>query len=204
MSRPRRPLHIEPSAFDSIEGAVDPALRLQLAHDSARALMTRIRESSDSETVERVLTYTREHGVDELAEMWAEAPAHSLPGALWRLWVIHASIISDPDVTSHAYRRGVEELNTIDEVVAGARQPTGPDDIRDLADDILRGAFTGDLADALDRAAAYCRIQGHGVTTLIGSTEIGSSSLLERAVVLSDFARDLAASAALARRNALM
>jgi hypothetical protein len=204
MTRPRRPLHLEPRAFDAFEGAVDPALRLQLAHDSAGALLARVRVAADPETVARVLAYTREHGVAELAEMWADAPAHSLPGALWRLWVIHASIVSDPETTAHAFRRGVDDLDTIDEVVAGARRPTGPDDIRDLADDILRGAFTGDLADALERAAAYCRIEAHGITTLIGAAEIGSSALLERAVVLADFARDFHACAGLARTGRLI
>jgi hypothetical protein len=204
MTRPRRPLHLEPRAFDAFEGAIDPALRLQIAHDSAGALLARVRVAADPETVERVLAYTREHGVAELAEMWADAPAHSLPGALWRLWVIHASIVSDPETTAHAFRRGANDLDTIDEVVAGARRPTGPDDIRDLADGILRGAFTGDLADALERAAAYCRIEAHGITTLIGAAEIGSSALLERAVVLADFARDFHACAGLARAGRLI
>ena len=203
MTKPKRPRHLDPSAFDAFEGATDPAMRLQLAHDSASALLARVRTSNDPETVERVLAYTRENGVEELAEMWADAPAHSLPGALWRLWVIHASIVADPDMTAHAYRRGASELDTIDTVVAGARQPTGPDDIRALADDILRGAFTGDLSDALDRASAYCRIEAHGVTTLVGATEIGNSATLERAVVLADFARDLHASAMLARAGRL-
>ncbi len=203
MSKPRRPLHLDPQAFDSFEGAIDPAMRLQLAHDSARALLSRVRISTDPDTVERVLAYTRENGVGELAEMWADAPAHTLPGAMWRLWVIHASILADPEMTAHAYRRGASELDTIDPVVAGVRQPTGPDDIRALADDILRGAFMGDLSDALDRAAAYCRIEAHGVTTLVGDAEIGTSATLERAVVLADFARDLHACAALARAHRL-
>lgn len=203
MSKPRRPLHLDPQAFDSFEGAIDPAMRLQLAHDSARALLSRVRISTDPDTVERVLAYTRENGVGELAEMWADAPAHTLPGAMWRLWVIHASILADPEMTAHAYRRGASELDTIDPVVAGVRQPTGPDDIRALADDILRGAFTGDLSDALDRAAAYCRIEAHGVTTLVGDAEIGTSATLERAVVLADFAKDLHACAALARAHRL-
>ena len=203
MTRPRRPLNLEPTAFDQFVGAGDPALRLQLAHDSAGALLARVRGAADPETVERVLAYSRENGVSELAELWADAPAHSLPGALWRLWVIHASIVRDPGGSSHAYRVGSDDLNTIDPVVAGARQPTGPDDIRDLADEILRGAFTGDLADALDRAAAYCRVEAHGLTALVAATEIGTSATLDRAVTLADFARDLATSATLARSGSL-
>jgi hypothetical protein len=182
---------------------MDPALKLQIAHDTATALVARVKDNGSAEVLQRLLAYTSEYGVGELAELWAAAPAHSLPGALWRLYVVHASIVNDPDTAAHAYQRGVNDLNTIDEVVAGARQPTGPDDIRDLADEILRGAFVGELSDALERAAAYCRIEAHGVTTLVAGTEIGTSALLERAVTLADFALDLQASSVLARVNKL-
>lgn len=182
---------------------MDPALKLQLAHDTATTLVARVRDDGTTEVLRRILDYSRDNGLGEIAELWASAPAHSLPGALWRLYIIHASIIADPDIAAHAYQRGIDNLNSIDEVVAGARQPTGPDDIRDLADEILGGAFTGDLADALDRAAAYCRIEAHGVTTLVAGTEIGTSALLERAATLADFALDLQASSVLARASKL-
>jgi hypothetical protein len=182
---------------------LDPALKLQLAHDTATTLVARVRDDGTTEVLQRILDYSRDNGLGEIAELWAAAPAHSLPGALWCLYIIHASIIADPDIAAHAYQRGVDNLNTIDEVVAGARQPTGPDDIRDLADEILGGAFTGDLADALDRAAAYCRIEAHGVTSLIAGTEIGSSAMLERAATLADFSKDLLACAQLSRNQRL-
>ncbi len=203
MNRPRRPVAVEPSTFDQFEGAMDPALKLQIAHDTATALVARVRDEGTVDIVQRLLEYTREYGVGEIAELWASAPAHSLPGALWRLYVVHASIVNDPDTAAHAYQRGVTDMNTIDEVVAGARQPTGPEDIRELADEILRGAFVGELSDALERAAAYCRIEAHGVTTLVAGTEIGTSALLERAVTLADFALDLHACSVLARANKL-
>jgi len=203
MNRPRRPVAVEPRTFDQFEGAMDPALKLQIAHDTATALVARVRDEGTVDIVQRLLEYTQEYGVGELAELWASAPAHSLPGALWRLYVVHASIVNDPDTAAHAYRRGVNDLNTIDEVVAGARQPTGPEDIRELADEILRGAFVGELADALERAAAYCRIEAHGVTSLVAGSEIGTSTLLERAVTLADFANDFAASAKLDRSGQL-
>ena len=195
---------MEPMAFAHFEGSIDPALQLQIAHDTANALVARVRDDGSVEVLRRILEYTREHGVGEIAELWAAAPAHSLPGALWRLYVIHASIVNDPHTAAFAYQRGVANLDTIDEVVAGARQPTGPDDIRELADEILRGAFVGDLADALDRAAAYCRIEANGVTSIVADAEIGSSATLERAVTLIDFGQDLHASAALARTGALV
>ncbi|MEY5017970.1 MAG: hypothetical protein RL431_1019 [Actinomycetota bacterium] len=219
--QPRRPVLFEPAAFDNFVGDHDPALRLQVAHDTAAALVSRVRAGADPEVVERLVSFTRDHGVDELAELWASAPAHSLPGALWRLYVVHASIVSDPGVAAESFRAGFS-IPSIDGVVVGAPQPTGPDEVKDLADEILTGVFVGDLPTALDRAASYCRISAHGLVTLAhqADDEAGSpfddpSRLLaahdpvatqstertHRAAVLAGFAVDFSACAALARQS---
>ncbi len=203
MKRPRRPAPTEPHLFDRFTSGVDPAVSLQIAHDTATALVHRIRESDDPTVIDRLLTYTSENGVGELAELWAAAPAHSLPGALWRLYVIHASIVNDETFAAVAYDTGAALDATADVVVAGAPQPTSPADIRSLADEILRGAFRGDMGDALDRAAAYCRIEARGVTEIIARSELGNSALLQRALTLTDFASDLAACAKLDRAGLL-
>lgn len=72
-----------------------------------------------------------------------------------------------------------------------------------MADDILRGAFRGDMGDALDRAAAYCRIEARGITDIIARSELGNSQLLQRALTLTDFADDLSACAKLDRSGRL-
>lgn len=203
VKRPRRPAPIEPHVADRMLGGVDPAVSLQIAHDTATALVHRIRESDDPAVLERLLMYTAEHGVGELAELWAAAPAHSLPGALWRLYVVHASIVKDEVFAATAYESGAAIESTADTVVAGAPQPTTPADIRVLADEILRGAFHGDMGDALDRAAAYCRIEARGITDIIGRSELGNSALLQRALTLTDFAVDFAACAKLDRSGKL-
>lgn len=201
--RPRRPAPTQPHLFDREASGVDPAVSLQIAHDTATALVHRIRESDDPAVIDRLLAYTAEHGVAELAELWAVAPAHSLPGALWRLYVIHASIIADEPFAASVYDAGVMLEATADVVVAGAPQPTSPADIRQLADEILRGAFRGDMGDALDRAAAFCRIEARGITDIIARSELGNSALLQRALTLTDFAADLAACARLDRTQQL-
>ena len=201
--RPRRPAPLEPRVFDRLEGGTDPALTLQLAHDTASALVHRVKESDDPAVLQRVIDYAVNNGVGELAELWAHAPAHSLPGALWRLYVVHASIVGDALLAASAYERGVELASGADAVVAGAGQPTTPADIRSLAHDILSGAFTGEIGDALDRAAAYCRLQSRGITEIVGQSELGNSALLQRALTLTDFASDFAASAKLDRQGQL-
>jgi hypothetical protein len=203
-NRPRRPAPVESHVFDRYASGVDPAVSLQIAHDTATALVRRIRESDDPAVLERLLAYTSDHGVGELAELWSAAPAHSLPGALWRLYVIHASIVADESFAASAYDAGAALEATADVVVAGAPQPTSPADIRVLADEILHGAFRGDIGDALDRAAAYCRIEARGVTDIVGQSELGNSALLQRALTLTDFATDLAACAKLDRSGQLL
>lgn len=222
--QPRRPVLFEPAAFDNFVGEGDPALRLQVAHDTAGALLARVREGADPVVVERLVSFTRDYGVDELAELWSGAPAHSLPGALWRLYVVHASIVGDPHAAADHFRAG-SGIPSIDEVVVGAPRPTGPDEVRDLADEILAGVFVGDLATALDRAASYCRISAHGLVALaheadaegVGTahepvdserasdrTDAGASRAArqtDRAAILAGFAADFSACASLARHS---
>src|SRR5690606_24354099 len=127
---------------------------------------TRVRGAGDPAVVERIVHYTDEHGIDALAELWARAAAHSLPGALWRLFLVRLMIRTDAATASLAFTRGAERLRTIDEVVVGAAQRAGPEEGVELADPILRGVFDGELAVALERAAAFCRVAADGPASL--------------------------------------
>ena len=107
----------------------------------------------------------------------------------------------------YATAMGRAELASADDVVAGAPSPAGPEELVALVDTILRGLFEGDFAVALDRAAAFCRVQASGATHLADDYEATeperASAFTTRALRLSDFAADLAACAALWRRDAL-
>lgn len=157
--------------LEAYQGGDDPAAVLRAAHESASALLTRARAAADPAVVDRLVHYTDEHGIDALAELWARASAHSLPGALWRLYLVRLMIRSDPDGVSLLYARGTAILPTIDPLVAGAPDPAGPQEVLDLADRILRGAFDGDLALAFERAAAFCRVAAAGAADLARDSE---------------------------------
>jgi len=152
--------------LEAYEGAQDPATLVRIAHESAAALLARVRGSEDPAVVDRIIHYTDEHGIDALAELWARSPSDTLPGSLWRLFLVRLMIRNDPEGSSLAFVRGTERLRTIDEVVAGARSPAGPEDVVALADQILRGVFDGDLALALERAAAFCRLAADGFASV--------------------------------------
>ena len=166
-----KPTQYSGDKFDEYEGGEDPAQILRVAHDTAHALVDRARESEDPEVIDRLVAYTDAHGIDALAELWARSSPRSLPGALWRIYLLRLLIRQDPAGTSLLFQRSLDVLPTIDALVAGAPMPTGPDEITELADQILRGLFRGDFAVALDRAASFSRILSAGCTSLADDEE---------------------------------
>jgi hypothetical protein len=199
----RRPAEL----FDRVFAAEDPAEVSRVAHTTAHALLARVRADPDGDVVDRLVAFTDEHGIDDLAELWSRSPAKTLPGALWRLYLVQLMIHDDPRTAALLYERGRAELSSADDVVAGAPSPAGPDELVALVDTILRGLFEGDFAVALDRAAAFCRVQASGATHLADDYEATeperASAFTTRALRLSDYAADLTACAALWRRDAL-
>jgi hypothetical protein len=177
-----KPTQYSGDKFDEYEGGEDPAQILRVAHDTAHALVRRARENDDPAVLERLIAYTDEHGIDAIAELWARSSARSLPGALWRIYLLRLLIRQDPSGTSLLFQRGSEVLETIDPVVAGAPLPTGPEEITALADEILRGVFVGDFSIALDRAAAFCRVCAAGATSIADDADLTSD---ERAAELT-------------------
>lgn len=202
-----KPTQFSGSKFESFKGGEDPALISKIAHETANALLSRVRSDPDPAVVERLVAYTDEHGIDAVAELWSRATPRSLPGALWRIYLIRLLIRQDPLGTSLLYQRGTEVAVTIDPVVAGASAPTGPDEIIALADEILRGVFTGDFAVALERDAAFCRVIATGCASIaddLDDTEPArSSELTTRALRFSTTAQELASCARLWRMDSL-
>ena len=202
-----KPTQFSGSKFESFQGGDDPASISRVAHETAQALLARVRSDPDPAIVERLIAYTDEHGIDTVAELWSRATPRSLPGALWRIYLVRLLIRQDPDGTSFLYQRGVDVAVTIDPVVAGASIPTGPAEIMVVADEILRGVFTGDFAVALDRAAAFCRVTATGCTSVaddLDATEPArSSELTTRALRFSTTAQDFASCARLWRHHSL-
>ncbi|WP_447913315.1 DNA-directed RNA polymerase subunit beta [Microbacterium phyllosphaerae] len=202
-----RPVRRPTSAFDNIVGSHDPAEETRIAHATASALLARVRADESGVSADRLVAFTDEHGIDEIAELWSKAPSRTLPGALWRLYILQLAIHGDPHTAALLYERGRVELSSVDAVIAGAPVPANPEELVALIDTILRGAFRGDFAVALDRAAAFCRVQASGATHTADdyeSTEPArASELTTRALRLSSYAQDLSASAVLWRMDAL-
>ena len=192
---PRRPAFRDPAVLELLGEGSDPIARLHAAHETARVLVQTGRAADDRGMAERLLALVDEIGLSTLADLWASRPARSLPGALWRLYFIREWMRTDSAGVGRVYAAGVR-FTEPNHVVAGI-DPPRPEDVRRVADDILRGAFDGDFAVALERAAALCAV------TSAGSSEIAGQEALMRATKLQQLSADLTAAAALWRAGRL-
>lgn len=176
----RRPASLYPSVADQLPGDPDPGTASDLAHSSASALLDGVFHSEDPEVVQRVLTLAAREGFGDLATLWSRAPATTLPGALWRLYVLHTWVQRAGDDVVLRYRQGSRTVPGL-RYLSGLSEPPDVDEVRRTMDDILRGAFTGDLGMALIRAGAVATIVAHGTAHLADSSpEEGLTAQAER------------------------
>ena len=159
--RPRRPAMLDPQEADELPGALDPALRNEIAHTTAAALVHQGRATADREVVARLVALVETEGLDVVAALWADSAPATLPGALWRLYVLREWVRRDPGTVADRYRQGTAAV-PVHDVVAGVADAPGPADVRAVADAVLSGVYTGDLAVALERAGAFCRVLAAG------------------------------------------
>ncbi|GAA4673309.1 DNA-directed RNA polymerase subunit beta [Frondihabitans cladoniiphilus] len=202
-----RPAQFAGHEFEAFQGGDDPAVMHRVAHESASALLARVQNDPRPEILDRLVAFTDANGIDALAELWASATPHSLPGALWRIYLMRAVIRATPDDITYLFERGTRISHTIDAVVAGAPAPASPEEILELADRILRGVFDGDFGLALDRGAAFCRLAAAGATSVADDLDVIEESRAQeytrRALRLSELAADLSACAGLWRDGSL-
>lgn len=189
--KPRRPAFRDPAALEALGESSDPIAGLHIAHETAAVLLRTGHAADDPGVTARLVAITDEIGLSTLADLWATRPAHSLPGALWRMYLLREWVVNDPDQAAREYAAGVR-FTEPDHVVAGV-DPTGPQEIRRVVDEILAGAFTGDFGLALERAAAFARVVASGRAEVAGPAELGQAGKL------ADLATDLGACARLWR-----
>ena len=162
-----RPARLDPEVAESIEGAVDTAAASELAHQAAQALVgggAPVGDEPDvagapgdsGEWITRpgVVAAVADHGVDAVAELWADSPAATLPGALWRLFLVREWIRRDPALIARRYATVIDlsdlgaddgALARFEAARAEAEPAPSPGDLRAALDRVL----AGDLADVV-------------------------------------------------------
>lgn len=196
-----------PGALDAqSSGGVDPAEVSEIAHETAAVLVGTGRAADDPDVTRRLVSLVDELGMATVAQLWAGRPAVSLPGALWRLYAIHESVRRDSVGAAIDYDLGRHQAD-VQHAIAGAAEPPSPEALRELVDAILTGVFDGDLAVALERAAAFCRVtsigRAHRADEHDGHDDLGASAATRSAAALQGTARDLERAAAAWRRGEL-
>lgn len=213
---PRRPASLSMAAANALPDR-DPAERLEAAHTSAQAVVSRLRDGSDPGAGDRmVAAVDTEEGLDAAARLWAVASAVSLPGALWRLVALRAGVRRAPARAAQEFDAGRSRL-PVAEVVAGVAAPPGPDEVSAMVDAVLRGVGDGDLGVTFERAAAFARVCSVGRAVLADrgtddldpdpvadlDAELDAARLTRSASALVQTADDLEACARRWRRHAL-
>jgi hypothetical protein len=158
---PRRPAFFSEAALEAHGPAYDPTEQIHVAHETALALVHAGRAASDPAVTRKLVALVDDIGLSTLAELWSQRPARSLPGALWRLYVLREWVQRAPDEASREYAAGIRFTGP-NHAVAGAAEPPGPQEMGRVIDEVLRGVFDGDLAVALERASAFCRVVSAG------------------------------------------
>lgn len=188
-------MHFGPDAMEAYGGTTPgPAETAEAAHAAALTVVQAGRESAGT-TSERLVRLVDDVGLDTLAQLWSARPARSLPGVLWRLYIVREWVQRQPVEASRQYSAGMRSAE-VSHVIAGIGEPPTAEQVRVLADRILTGVFDGDLAVALERCAAFCRV----IAT--GRAELDDGDVVSAAAMLAT-AEDLEASATLWRAGSL-
>lgn len=183
-----------------------PAETTEVAHQTAAVLVGTGRAAHDPVITARLVALVDELGLSTVADLWAGRPGRSLPGALWRLYALREWVRRQPVEASRQYAAGIR-FTDVGHAVAGVAEPPGPDEVTALADEILTGVFAGDLAVALERAAAFASVIAAGRADLAhdrdGTDPASAGALTTSAAAMQRTGEDLVASARLWRAGEL-
>src|SRR3954467_5432967 len=111
--------------FEALVGGTDPALVSEAADRAATLLVRGARDRADAEVADRLLHLADTEGIETIAELWSGAPADSLAGCLWRLYLLRSWVYADPVGVSREFEAGRRSAE-VARVVAGVGGPRGP------------------------------------------------------------------------------
>jgi hypothetical protein len=165
-----RPMTPGSNFFEALTGGTDPAAVSEAADRAANLLVRGARSTDDGAVADRLLHLADVEGIEAIAEVWSGSPADSLAGCLWRLYLLRTWVYADPAGVAREFEAGRVQAQ-VARVVSGVADPPGPDELRAMVDEVLRGIAGSDFADVLFRAAAFARVVATGRAALPTSTD---------------------------------
>ncbi|MGB0099273.1 MAG: hypothetical protein WBP61_03245 [Nocardioides sp.] len=178
--RHHRPMTPGGDFFEGMVGGTDPALVSEAADRAAALLVRGARQSDDAEVAERLVHLADTEGIEAIAEVWSGAPADSLAGCLWRLYLLRSWVYADPVGVAREFEAG--RVAQVARVVSGVADPPGPEQLQAMVDEVLTGIAGSDFADVLLRAAAFARVVATGRAALASAPTVD----VQRVLVLSE------------------
>ena len=158
---PRRPAMLDAARAETIIGDEDPASLAAVAHTAAWALMGISEDTFNDEDVARLRETVRARGIDTIAHVWSRSPEFTLPGALWRLYLLHEWYHRDPHLVEARYADGSRAP-----IIQGLEAPVALRPLHLIMDEIdalMRGDLTDDdLEDVLAQASRAMRVLAAG------------------------------------------
>ena len=111
---------------------------------------------------ERLLHLADTEGIETIAEVWSGAPADSLAGCLWRLYLLRSWVYADPVGVAREFEAGRRTRPGRRGSSPGSPTRPDPSELKAMIDQVLRGIAGSDFADVLFRAAAFARVVATG------------------------------------------
>lgn len=200
-----RPAMLDPEQAEEIVGDEDPAVESEMAHSTAWALMGVPSADFSADDIPKVLEAVRSQGVDVVAASWSRSPEFTLPGALWRLYLLWQWGQLNPSALYERYQAGLDAMKQHDHDVASL---PNLDEVQLAIEGVLSGYATDDdLAPVLDSAAHAMRVLAasvqYGPEWITDDQHVLAHQVTRRPTALLDTADELEESARQARAGTL-
>ena len=115
---------MDPAMLAQIEGGTDPQIVNEISRTSAAVLLNRVHKTQTPEIVERVLNLVENEGIEIIADLWSKAEAQSLPGMLWRLYLLRTSLRKNGNAYAAYWRLGEPEATSASAITGVDESPT--------------------------------------------------------------------------------
>jgi hypothetical protein len=194
--RPHRPApYADLTGFIDAAGGITASSRAEIAAATADLVVQAGRADSVADA-DRFIALVDRVGIETLGALWRDSDPVSLPGALWALYLLRQWVRTNTEQVRLLWRAGAP-LAPAEAAVAGFGDDADAEAVQRGADAILRGVYRGDLAVALERAAATFRVLAAGRRDRAENIVDGDDQAAERdsAERNDQVAADLAAAA---------
>lgn len=200
---PRRPAMLDAEQAENIPGAEDAASSSEVAHLVAQTLLG-IEKESD-ENVQRLRQLLESGGIDTVSELWSTSPAGTLPGTLWRLYLIYQWYLRDPQLVNERFQQGLAALE-IGDIFSRKHSDKSVANLMDKLAALWQAQTSiAELAPLLDRVSDFLQVLASGVSAewIKDSRDELADSVTLRPQALLQTADDLKLSARAAKANHL-